>query len=87
MSEVNLAEENSPEVAAEVLRCGAISTSSKLLLWSPADEDEDDDDDDDADLESVMYDIAAQSITNSTPLLLPRRRHSSIPLMQIPSSD
>ena len=84
MSEVNLAEENSPEVAAEVLRCGAISTSSKLLLWSPADEDEDDDD---ADLESVMYDIAAQSITNSTPLLLPRRRHSSIPLMQIPSSD
>lgn len=79
-----MAEENSPEVAAEVLRCGAISTSSKLLLWSPADEDEDDDD---ADLESVMYDIAAQSITNSTPLLLPRRRHSSIPLMQIPSSD
>ena len=80
-----MAEENSPEVAAEVLRCGAISTSSKLLLWSPADED--DEDDADADLESVMYDIAAQSITNSTPLLLPRRRHSSIPLMQIPSSD
>ena len=62
-SKVNLAQDNSPEVAAagDVLRCGAMSTSSKLLLWSSADEDDDEDDeddpaDDDGDLESE-YDI------------------------------
>ena len=44
-----------------------MSTSSKLLLWSSADEDEDDPADDDGDLESV-YDIAhslSHQLTNS----------------------
>ena len=80
MSEVNLAEENSPEVAAEVLRCGAISTSSKLLLWSSADEDDDDPADDDGDLESV-YDIAHSLDQSPTPTF------ATSSLMQISSSS
>ena len=52
-----------------------MSTSSKLLLWSSADEDDDEDDpaDDDGDLESV-YDIAHSLDQSPTHQLLPRRR-------------
>ena len=79
-----MAQESSPEVAAagEVPRCGAMSTSSKLLLWSSADEDDDEDDpaDDDGDLESV-YDIAHSLDQSPTPTF------ATSSLMQISSSS